>query len=110
MSVEPAAMTKASTLAAAGSVMVTTGDVQARHQPISIVFAIGGSAGGLFRTASPQEAFEAARRQLQLAAVSLGGNAVVHCRFGYESGAAQAFGCSTTTFTVHGYGTVVRFV
>ena len=90
--------------------MVTTGDIQAKHQPLSIVFAVGGSQGGIFNAASPQEAFEAARRQLQLAAASIGGNAVVYCRFGYESHSTQSFGCSTTVFTVHGYGTAVRFV
>ena len=48
-----------------------------------IVFAVGGSAGGLVKAASPQAAFESARYQLQLAAVRFGGNAVVACRSGY---------------------------
>ena len=91
------------------AVLVSTGDVQAKHQPLNIVFAVGGSAGGLFRAASPQEAFESARFQLQLAAVAMGGNAVVHCAFGYQAFASSSFGCSTVTFTVTGYGTVVRF-
>lgn len=95
---------------AASAILVTTGDLQAKYQPINIVFAIGGSGGGLFQTASPQQAFEAARHQLQLAAVALGGHGVVYCRFGYESRATTWFGCSTTTFTVSGYGTVVRFI
>jgi len=93
----------------ARSVLVTTGEVQAKYQPINIVFAVGGSAGGLFQAASPQVAFEAARYQLQLAAVALGGNAVVCCSFGYQSSSSTNLGCSTTAFTVHGYGTVVRF-
>jgi len=105
-----AAQEQARMEAAARAVMVTTGDVQAKYQPLNIVFAVGGSAGGLFQTASPQQAFEAARYQLQLAAVSLGGNAVVSCAFGYHSYTSQSLGCSTTGFHVSGYGTVVRFV
>lgn len=92
------------------SVLVTTGDVQAKYQPLNVVFAVGGSAAGLFRAASPQLAFEEARRQLQLASVKLGGNAVVACRFQYESQVTQFLGCSTTNFLVTGYGTVVRFL
>ncbi|MBX3160715.1 MAG: hypothetical protein KF773_32415 [Deltaproteobacteria bacterium] len=106
---EDVARARAHAEAAAKSVLVTTGDVQAKYQPINIVFAVGGSSGGLFQTASPQQAFEAARYQLQLAAVALGGNAVVCCRFGYESHATSSLGCSGTAFTVNGYGTVVRF-
>ncbi|HEY5948608.1 MAG TPA: hypothetical protein VIV40_24115 [Kofleriaceae bacterium] len=105
-----AAQDKARMEAAALAILVTTGDVQAKYQPINIVFAVGGSAGGLFQTASPQQAFEAARFQLQLAAVALGGNAVVSCAFGYHSYATQNLGCSSTGFHVSGYGTVVRFV
>ena len=96
--------------AAARAVLVTTGDVQAKYQPVNIVFAVGGSAGGLFTAASPQQAFEAARAQLQLAAVELGGNAVVYCNFGYHAYTTQNFGCSSNAFHVSGYGTVVRFV
>lgn len=95
--------------AAARAILVTTGDVQAKHQPLNIVFAVGGSTGGLFQAASPQLAFEVARYQLQVAALALGGNAVVYCRFGYQSYAVQNLGCSQTQFTVSGYGTVVRF-
>lgn len=91
------------------SVLVTTGDVQAKYSPLNIVFAVGGSAGGLFKTAAPQDAFEAARYQLQLAALALGGNAVVYCRFGYQSYSTSSLGCSATGFTVSGYGTVVKF-
>lgn len=105
-----AAIARAQLEATARSILVTTGDVQAKYQPVNIVFAVGGSAGGLFKTASPQLAFEAARYQLQLAAVALGGNGVVYCRFGYQSIATQNLGCSSTAFTVSGYGTVVRFV
>lgn len=93
----------------AQAVLVSTGDVQAKYQPLNIVFAVGGSAGGIFRAASPQEAFESARFQLQLAAASLGANAVVHCAFGYSQSSSTSLGCSTTTFTVTGYGTAVRF-
>lgn len=107
---EEAAQERARTEAAARAIMVTTGDVQAKYQPLNIVFAVGGSAGGLFQTASPQEAFEAARYQLQVAALALGGNAVVSCAFGYHSYTSQSLGCSTTGFHVSGYGTVVRFV
>lgn len=92
------------------TVLVTTGDVQAKYQPLDVVFAVGGSAGGVFRSASPQQAFEEARRQLQVASVALGGNAVVACRFQYESQVTQFLGCSTTNFVVTGYGTVVRFL
>jgi uncharacterized protein YbjQ (UPF0145 family) len=105
-----AAQAAAQTQAAALSILVTTGDVQAKHQPINIVFAVGGSAGGLFTVASPQAAFEAARYQLQLAAVALGGNAVIGCNFGYHTYSTQNLGCSSTGFHVSGYGTVVRFV
>lgn len=94
---------------AARAILVSTGDVQAKYQPLSIVFAVGGSGGGLFKAASPQEAFESARYQLQLAALSLRGNAVVHCAFGYSTQSTTSLGCSSTTFTVTGYGTVVRF-
>lgn len=93
----------------AASVLVSTGDVQAKYQPINIVFAVGGSAGGIFKSASPQEAFESARLQLQLAATAVGGNAVVYCAFGYSENSSTSFGCSTTTFTVTGYGTAVKF-
>lgn len=92
------------------SILVTTGDVQAKYHPLNVVFAVGGSAEGLFQVASPQLAFEEARRQLQLASVKLGGNAVVACRFNYDSQVTTFLGCSTTKFTVTGYGTVVRFV
>lgn len=102
-----AAVLRAQAEAQAKSILVTTGDVQAKYLPINIVFAVGGSAGGLFKSPSPQEAFEAARFQLQLAAVALGGSAVVACRFGYSETSAQ--GCSASKFTVHGYGTVVKF-
>ncbi|MCX5741606.1 MAG: hypothetical protein NT062_03800 [Proteobacteria bacterium] len=108
--VQEAAIARAQFEAAARSVLVTTGDVQAKHQPVNIVFAVGGSAGGLFTAASPQLAFEAARFQLQAAAVGLGGNAVVCCRFGYQAYSTTNLGCSSTGFTVSGYGTVVRFV
>lgn len=106
---EDAALARAQTEAAAKAVLITTGDVQAKYQPVNIVFAVGGSSGGLFQAASPQLAFEAARYQLQLAALALGGNAVVYCRFAYESHATSSLGCSATAFTVSGYGTVVRF-
>jgi len=96
--------------AAAQAILVTTGDVQAKYRPVNIVFAVGGSNGGLFKTASPQQAFEAARYQLQVAAVALGGNAVVYCRFGYQSYSTANIGCSSVQFVVNGYGTVVRFV
>lgn len=105
-----AAQEKARLDAAAQTILVTTGDVQAKYQPLNIVFAVGGSSGGLFTTASPQKAFEAARNQLQLAAVALGGNAVVYCSFGYHSYTTQSLGCSSNGFHVSGYGTVVRFV
>ncbi len=95
---------------AARAVLVTTGDVQAKYSPVNIVFALGGSSGGVFTEASPQIAFEKAMFQLQLAALALGGNAVVHCAFAYQSVAVQNLGCSSTAFTVSGYGTVVRFV
>jgi uncharacterized protein YbjQ (UPF0145 family) len=95
--------------AAASSVLVTTGDVQAKYQPLKIVFAVGGSGSGLFKTASPQEAFERASQALQAAAVALQGHAVVHCSFGYN--AYTTSGCGGgTNFTVHGYGTAVRFI
>ena len=90
--------------------LVSTGDVQAKHQPVNIIFAVGGSEGGLFRTASPQQAFEAARYQLQVAALALGANAVVHCSFGYSQSSVNSLGCNTTKFTVTGYGTAVKFV
>lgn len=93
----------------AQAVLVSTGDVQAKYQPLNIVFAVGGSAGGIFRAASPQEAFESARFQLQLAGAALGANAVVHCAFGYSENSSTSLGCSTTTFTVTGYGTAVKF-
>lgn len=105
-----AAQQQARMEAAAKAVLVTTGDVQAKYQPLNIVFAIGGSAGGLFQSASPQLAFEAARYQLQLAALALGGNAVVYCAFAYHSYVTQNLGCSSTGFNVSGYGTVVKFV
>ena len=104
------AIARAQAEAAAKAVLVTTGDVQAKYQPANIVFAVGGSAGGLFTSASPQLAFEAARYQLQIAALALGGHAVVCCRFGYQSYATSNLGCSSTAFTVSGYGTVVKFV
>jgi uncharacterized protein YbjQ (UPF0145 family) len=95
--------------AAAGSVLVTTGDVQAKYQPIRIVFAVGGSESGLFKNASPQEAFERTSQSLQAAAVALQAHAVVFCSFGYN--AYTKSGCGGgTNFTVHGYGTAVRFV
>ncbi len=106
--VNEAAIAKAQFEENARAVLVTTGDIQASYQPLNIVFAVGGSGGGLFRAASPQEAFEKARFQLQLAAVTLGGNGVVSCRFGYAA-LTQQGGCGGTSFTVHGYGTVVRF-
>lgn len=104
------AQERARVTAAAQGVLVTTGDIQAKYQPVNIVFAVGGSTGGLFKSASPQQAFEAARYQLQLAALALGGNGVVFCRFGYHSYTTQQLGCSTAQFTVSGYGTVVKFV
>lgn len=103
-------MIKAQMQATANAILVTTGDVQAKYHPVNIVFAVGGSGGGLFQAASPQQAFEAARNQLQLAATAMGGNAVVHCAFNYFSQTNTQFGCSTTVFTVTGYGTVVRFL
>lgn len=103
------ALAHAQLLEQASSVLVTTGDVQASYQPLEIVFAIGGSSSGVFKSASPQDAFKRATEALQAAAVALGGNAVVHCSFGYNE-SAPSNGCGTTSFTVHGYGTVVRFV
>lgn len=95
---------------AALATLISTGDVQARYQPVNIVFAVGGSTGGLFTAASPQKAFEEARYQLQLAAAALGGNAVVFCAFAYQAYSKVVLGCSQDVFTVSGYGTVVRFV
>lgn len=93
----------------ARSVLVTTGDVAAKVEPVKIVFAVGGSQSGLFRAASPQEAFERATEALQRAAVAAGGHAVVYCSFGYA--AVSSSGCGGGSgFTVHGYGTVVRLV
>jgi len=100
---QEAAAVRAHLEATASAVLVTTGDVQAKYQPVNIVFAIA-------TLPQPQRAFEATRQQLQMAAVSLGGNAVVFCRFGYEAVASQNFGCTTTSFVVSGYGTVVKFV
>jgi uncharacterized protein YbjQ (UPF0145 family) len=107
---EQEASNRAQMQAAAMSVLATTGDVQAKYQPLNIVFAIGGSSGGLFTTASPQKAFEGARYQLQLAAVALGGNAIVFCSFNYVAYTKIVLGCSQDVFSVSGYGTVVRFV
>lgn len=101
---------KAQMQATANAILVTTGDVQAKYHPVNIVFVVGGSGGGLFQAASPQQAFEAARNQLQLAATAMGGNAVVHCAFNYFAQTETKLGCSTTIFTVTGYGTVVRFL
>lgn len=98
---------RAQMLEQAASVIVSTGEVQANYQPIKIVFAIGGSRAGVFKVASPQEAFERATQSLQIAALGAGGNAVVNCSFGYSEVATQ--GCGSGGFTVHGYGTVVRF-
>lgn len=108
--VNEAAIQRAQVEANAKAILVTTGDVQAKYQPVNIVFSVGGSSGGLFTTPSPQIAFEAARYQLQLAAVALGGNGVVFCRFAYQAYTTEMMGCSTKQFTVSGYGTVVRFV
>ena len=104
------AANRARTEAAAMGTLITTGDVQAKYQPLNIVFAVGGSSGGLFQSASPQKAFEAARYQLQLAAVAIGGNAVVFCAFNYVAYTRIVLGCSQDVFSVSGYGTVVRFV
>ena len=93
----------------ARSVLVTTGEVHAKYEPVKIVFAVGGSHSGLFKGASPQEAFERATQALQMAAVRAGGHAVVCCSFGYA--AVPTGGCGGGSgFTVHGYGTVVRLV
>ena len=94
---------------AASTVLVTTGDIQAKYQPVRIVFAIGGSQSGLFRTANPQEAFEKATEALKMAAAQLGGHAVVHCAFGYHPYANSGCG-GGLNFVVHGYGTVVTLV
>jgi uncharacterized protein YbjQ (UPF0145 family) len=107
---EAAALARAQFEETSRAILVTTGDVQAKYQPVNIVFAVGGSGGGLFTVASPQAAFEAARNQLQFAAAALGGHAVVHCAFGYQSYSTTNLGCSSTGFTVSGYGTVVKFV
>jgi uncharacterized protein YbjQ (UPF0145 family) len=100
---------RAAAMHAASAVLVSTGDVQAKYRPLNIIFAVGGSAGGIFKAASPQLAFESARFQLQIAAVALGAHAVVHCAFGYSESSSVSFGCSTRTFTVTGYGTAVKF-
>lgn len=97
---EAAELARAEFEQAAEAVLVTTGDIQAKYQPLRIVFAVGGSTGGLFKTASPQEAFEAAVLQLRRMAVGAGGHAVVHCSFGYSA--------LPNGFVVHGYGTVAR--
>lgn len=102
---QQAELVKAQAEEAARAVLVTTGDVQAKHQPLNIVFAVGSSQG-----ASPQVAFERARQQLQMGAVALGGHAVVYCAFAYQSYVESNLGCSSTRFTVSGYGTAVRFV
>jgi hypothetical protein len=94
---------KARLAAATAAVLVTTGELQAKSQPLEIVFAVGSAAGS-------QEAFLRARTGLQVAAVALGGHAVTACRFAYHSVATQTFGCSSSVFVVSGYGTVVRFV
>lgn len=97
---EAAEVARAQFEQAAQAVLVTTGDIQAKYQPVKIVFAVGGSTGGLFKTASPQEAFEEAVITLKRMSAAAGGHAVVHCSFGYS---AVQHG-----FVVHGYGTVVR--
>ena len=98
---EAAELEKAKLEAGINAVLVTTGDLQAKYQPVKIVFAVGGSIGGWFKSASPQEAFEVAVHELRRAAFASSGHAVVYCSFGYNA--------TERGFTVHGYGTVVRF-
>ncbi|MBA3821323.1 MAG: hypothetical protein H0X17_20740 [Deltaproteobacteria bacterium] len=100
---QEAAAARAQLDATVQAILVTTGDVHAKYQPVNIVFAVGSAP-------TAQAAFQAARAQLQGAAVVLGGHGVVYCRFGYESASSTNLGCSSTTFIVSGYGTVVKFV
>ena len=88
--------------ARAQSVLVTTGDLQAKHEPISVIFAVGTDEKVLFTQPNPQLAFARATAQLQQSAAQLDGHAVVHCSFGYYADRGQ--------IVVTGYGTVVRLV
>src|SRR5688572_12260879 len=94
--------------AARNAVLLSTGEIQGQYQTIDVVFVMGGSQSGLFRTADPQEAFHRAREALQVAALQLGGNAVAFCSFGYHPYSTAGACGGGANFAVTAWGTVVR--
>jgi hypothetical protein len=81
------------------AIVLTTGDLDG-YQPMDIAFTT--VIAGRLETEPAEAAFENARDQLRRAAVALGGDAVIHCRFEHTVYGDPAL------YTVHGYGTVAK--
>jgi uncharacterized protein YbjQ (UPF0145 family) len=94
------------------AIVLTTGDLPG-YQPIDIAFST--VIVGRLEGEPPERAFESAREQLRLAAVQMGGDAVMACHFthtvhGQTQTEAQEEWTYRSLFTVHAYGTVAKRV
>ena len=94
------------------AIVLTTGDLPG-YQPIDIAFST--VIVGRLEDEPPERAFESAREQLRLAAVQMGGDAVMACHFthtvhGQIQLPTQEEFSYRSLYTVHAYGTVAKRV
>ena len=94
------------------AIVLTTGDLPG-YQPMDIAFTT--VIVGRLEDEPPERAFESAREQLRLAAVQMGGDAVMSCHFSHTVHAQiqlplQEAVSYRSLYTVHAYGTVAKRV
>ena len=92
------------------AIVLTTGDLPG-YQPMDIAFTT--VIVGRLEDEPPERAFESAREQLRLAAVQMGGDAVMSCRFTHTvhsqtSNVMLPQAPIESVYTVHAYGTVAK--
>ena len=61
--------------------IITTGDLKQNYTVIDTIFALGDNKEGFFSSASIDKAFDEVKEVLGKRCASLGGDAVINCRF-----------------------------
>lgn len=90
--------------AAIASILVTTGDLNARYEIIDCIFAIDSSREGFISGVNPDVAFDGVKNVLRARCYQLGGQAVINCQFQYRN----ASDGRRQVLEIFAYGTAVR--